>query len=395
MINVCILGSTGSIGESTLDVIARHPDLYRISVLTANTNIDKLFLQCQQFKPDIAVIANDTYATEFKKRIQQSNLNTEVLTGQQGLIQATRDPQNDIVVAAIVGASGLLPTLTAVRAGKKILLANKEALVMSGHLFIEETRRFHAQLLPIDSEHNALFQCLPCQYQGDLAEDGIDKIILTASGGPFRTTPFEDLKNITPEQAIAHPNWEMGKKISVDSATMMNKGLEVIEACWLFNASPEQVDVIIHPQSIIHSMVAYHDGSYLAQLGNPDMRTPIAHALAWPNRIESGVNKLDFASLSSLTFEKPDNARFPCLNLAYDAMKTGGTAPTILNAANEIAVAAFLNERIPFLAIHEVIHHTLNKTPIDEASQLDTIVGSDQKARNIAQSYINEQKYDE
>jgi len=338
---VLILGSTGSVGVNTLDVIARHPDRYRVVGLTANRQVDRLFEQCLKFRPDFALMNDANAAQQLKDKLQSAGASTVVQSGEDALCEIAAHPSVDAVMASIVGAAGLLPTLSAVRAGKRVLLANKEALVMAGRLFMDEVVEHGACLLPIDSEHNAIFQCMPQSHNG-LALDGVVKIVLTASGGPFRDLDSSALHSVTPEQACSHPNWKMGRKISVDSATLMNKGLEVIEACWLFGVDVDQIEVVLHPQSVIHSMVSYADGSVLAQLGNPDMRTPIAHALAWPERIASGVEPLDFLQLSQLTFGQPDTSRFPCLALAMDAMRAGGTATTALNAANEIAVAAFL-----------------------------------------------------
>ncbi|MCK5386619.1 MAG: 1-deoxy-D-xylulose-5-phosphate reductoisomerase, partial [Gammaproteobacteria bacterium] len=320
---ICILGATGSIGVNTLDVAARHPDKYKIVALSANGQVDRLVEQCEQYQPEYAVMANEKAADELASKLKSKNSSVRVLSGIEGLEKIASLPQVDYVMAAIVGAAGLKPTLAAARAGKRILLANKEALVMSGQIFMDEVKKNNAELLPIDSEHNAIFQCLPENYDKGLAESGITKILLTGSGGPFRTKALNELENVTPDEACAHPNWSMGRKISVDSATMMNKGLEIIEACWLFNTNPDNIQVVVHPQSVIHSMVQYSDGSVLAQLGQPDMRTPIAHALAWPERIESGVEKLDFFSISKLEFEQPDYERFPCLRLAEESIRKG------------------------------------------------------------------------
>ncbi len=388
MIGVTILGSTGSIGSSTLDVVARHPDRYRVVALTANNNVDRLFAQCVDFAPDFAVLLDENRAQVLEKRLQEAGLaDVTVLAGVAGLEAVAALPQADYVMAAIVGAAGLKPTLAAARAGKRVLLANKEALVMSGKLFIDEVRVNGATLLPIDSEHNAIFQCMPTR-QGQLTEMGVSKILLTASGGPFRDTPLDDLTGVTPDQACAHPNWRMGRKISVDSATMMNKGLEVIEACWLFDANPDSVQVVLHPQSIIHSMVEYVDGSVLAQLGNPDMRTPIAHALAWPQRMESGVASLDLFKVARLDFQTADFSRFPCLRLAYEAMTAGGTATTVLNAANEVAVHAFLDEKIAFTDIPLIIESVMGDMTVVEADSLETILNIDGEARETAAAYI-------
>ncbi|MHB8533867.1 MAG: 1-deoxy-D-xylulose-5-phosphate reductoisomerase [Sulfuricaulis sp.] len=385
---VTILGSTGSIGINTLDVIARHPGRYRVVALTANTQVDRLFEQCRQFQPQKAAMLDPRAATELKDKIQSAGLDIEVLSGVEGFNIVVTHPRAHIVVAAIVGAAGLLPTLAAVRAGKRVLLANKEPLVMSGRLFIEEAQAHRAELLPVDSEHNAIFQCMPDGYRVGSASAAVRRIFLTCSGGPFRLTPAKDLASMSPEQACAHPNWVMGRKISVDSATLMNKGLELIEACWLFGVTPEQVEIVIHPQSVIHSLVEYLDGSVLAQLGNPDMRTPIAHALAWPERIESGVKSLNLLEVAHLDFESPDPARFPCLQLAYQAARTGGTMPAILNAANEVAVQAFLDHRIGFTDIPRVIENTLSIMPSSQDTQLGTVLAEDARAREAASRFI-------
>ena len=385
--NLTILGSTGTIGENTLDVIARHPD-YQVVALTANTQVEKLFQQCLQFNPKYAAMVDEDSASQLAEKLTQEGREVTILSGVEGLETVAALDEVDAVMAAIVGAAGLLPTLAAARAGKRVLLANKEALVMSGHLFMQEVRENNATLLPIDSEHNAIFQCMPENYEQGLQQVGVNKILLTASGGPFRTKALNELKNVTPAQAVAHPNWVMGQKISVDSATMMNKGLEVIEACWLFDTSPDMIQVVIHPQSIIHSMVSYKDGSVLAQMGNPDMRTPIAHAMAWPERIESGVEPLGIFDVANFEFEKPDMNRFACLRLAYEAMKTGGTATTVLNAANEVAVDAFLSEKIGFLQIPRIIESTLNHVSIEEAVDLDRVLSADNISRQYAEELI-------
>ena len=390
MIKITVLGSTGSIGKSTLDVIARHPDKYQVFALTANTNLEDLEAQCLKFKPVFAVMFDDVAAAELTRRLSQSNPGTQVLTGVDGLNHVASAEDVDYVVAGIVGAAGLVPTLSAAKAGKRILLANKEALVMSGQLMIDTVSANEALLLPVDSEHNAIFQCLPNCQADNLYNKQIKKIMLTASGGPFRTLAIDELEHVTPEQAIAHPNWEMGHKISVDSATMMNKGLEVIEAVWLFDIPFEDIEVVVHPQSVIHSMVSYVDGSVLAQLGNPDMRTPIAHALAWPDRIESGVEPLDIFDVAKLEFEKPDLIKFPCLRLCYESIQRGGSASIILNAANEVAVEAFLNKTIPFTAISRVIEQALNESVISEdVSELDLVISADSAARQISHQLIN------
>ena len=390
MQNLTILGSTGSIGTSTLDVVARHPDKFRIIALTANCQTDLLFRQCQQFKPRYAVMLDENAATQLRARLREAGLAVEVLSGAAALEQVSISPEVDTVMAAIVGAAGLHPTLAAARAGKKILLANKETLVMAGNVFMDAVHVSGSALLPIDSEHNAIFQALPRGYDGDLARNGVRRILLTASGGPFRNTPLNELQNVTPEQACAHPNWSMGKKISVDSASMMNKGLEVIEAHWLFNAGADDIQVVVHPQSVIHSLVEYVDGSVLAQLGNPDMRTPIAYGLAWPERIDSGVAPLDLFKVATMNFEAPDFSRFPCLALAYQALRAAGTAPAILNAANEVAVAAFLDKQIPFLSIPRVIEAVLDALPVGTISSLDDVLAADADARRAAQQQIKQ-----
>jgi 1-deoxy-D-xylulose-5-phosphate reductoisomerase len=389
MQRIAILGSTGSIGTSTLDVVARHPDKFRIVVLTANSQVDLLFRQCQQFKPRYAVLLNEAAAIQLRQRVREAGLSTEVLSGMAALEQVVVLPEADAVMAAIVGAAGLRPTLAAAHAGKKILLANKEALVMAGNVFMDAVRAGGSTLLPIDSEHNAIFQALPRGYNGDLAASGVRRILLTASGGPFRNTPLGELHNVTPEQACAHPNWVMGRKISVDSASMMNKGLEVIEAHWLFNASADDIQVVVHPQSVIHSLVEYVDGSVLAQLGNPDMRTPIAYGLAYPERIDAGVAPLDLFKVATMNFVAPDFERFPCLALAYQALRAAGTAPAVLNAANEVAVAAFLDKQISFLSIPRVIEAVLDALPVSMVSCLDDVLGADAEARRAAQQQIH------
>jgi len=386
--NITVLGATGSIGLSTLDVLARHPQRYRVVALTANRQVERLLEQCLTHQPRYAVMVDADAAERLAVGLREAGSGTEVLSGEEGLEQVASLPEVDYVMAAIVGAAGLPPTLAAARHGKRILLANKEALVMSGQLFMDVIHEHGAQLLPIDSEHNAIFQCMPHNFAQGLEQVGVRRILLTASGGPFRQTPLHELETVTPEQAVAHPNWSMGRKISVDSATMMNKGLEVIEACWLFNTTPADIQVVLHPQSVIHSMVEYSDGSVLAQLGNPDMRTPIAHALAWPERIESGVGSLDMFAVGRLDFEAPDLERFPCLRLAVEAMEAGGTAPTILNAANEIAVAAFLDGQLGYTAIARVIEQTLAAMSVREAETLATIFEDDNEARAIARRQV-------
>ncbi len=388
MIGVSILGATGSIGVSTLDVLHRHPDRYRVVGLSANTEVERLAEQCRVHHPQYAVMADELAAQRLRDRLRKIDSQIEVLAGLEGLETIAAHPRTDSVMAAIVGAAGLVPALAAVRAGKRILLANKEALVMSGQIFMDEVREHKAELLPVDSEHNAILQCLPLLSGKSLEEIGVNRILLTASGGPFRTTSLEALRGVTPAQACAHPNWDMGRKISVDSATMMNKGLEVIEACWLFAAPPENIQVVIHPQSIIHSMVEYVDGSILAQMGSPDMRTPIAYALAWPERIASGVKRLNLFEVAQLNFAAPDTARFPCLRLAYEALARGGTATTVLSAANEVAVQAFLEEKLAFTAIAEIVEATLNEIPSKAASSLNVILEEDARARQWARELI-------
>jgi len=390
MQGITILGSTGSIGVNTLDVISRHPDRFKVVALTASNNVDRLFSQCQQYHPDYAVMADETAALQLAERIGQSDLSTEVLAGVDGLIKVSQLDTVVQVMAAIVGAAGLLPTLAAAKAGKRVLLANKEALVMSGHLFMEAVKENQAELLPIDSEHNAIFQCMPLTFSDGIAAVGVQRILLTGSGGPFRTTPLDELASVTPEQACAHPNWVMGRKISVDSATMMNKGLELIEACWLFNTSPDHVEIVLHPQSVIHSMVEYVDGSVLAQLGQPDMRTPIAHAMAWPARIDSGVERLNLVDVARLEFEKPDLQRFPCLRLAETAAREGGTAPAILNAANEVAVADFLENKLKFTDIARLVEDVMTDMPGQTANDLDTILQADSEARDSAHRWVKQ-----
>ncbi len=385
---VTVLGATGSIGLSTLDVIARHPQRYQVFALTGFSRLAELEVLCLRFKPRYAVVPNKSAAQALQSALQGADLPTRVLVGEAGLCEVAAHPEVDAVMAAIVGAAGLPPTLAAVEAGKKVLLANKEALVMTGALFMQAVRRSCAVLLPIDSEHNAIFQCLPGDYARGLAPVGVRRILLTASGGPFRQTPLDELQRVTPEQACAHPNWSMGRKISVDSASMMNKGLELIEACWLFAAKPAQIEVVIHPQSVIHSLVDYVDGSVLAQLGNPDMRTPISHALAWPERIDSGVAPLDLFAIARLDFQAPDERRFPCLRLARQVAEVGGTAPALLNAANEIAVQAFLERRIRFPQIASIIEDVLNLEPAVEVENLDSVLLADNRARAHAEQWL-------
>jgi len=388
MQHITILGSTGSIGTSTLDVVARHPEKFKVVALTANGQVDLLFQQCQKFTPRYAVMVDETAAAQLRLRVRDAGLSVEVLGGVVALEQVAVLPEVDAVMAAIVGAAGLRPTLAAARAGKRILLANKETLVMAGNVFMDAVRDSGAILLPIDSEHNAIFQALPRGYNGNLAGNGVRRILLTASGGPFRNTPLNELQNVTPEQACTHPNWVMGRKISVDSASMMNKGLEVIEAHWLFNAGADDIQVVVHPQSVIHSLVEYVDGSVLAQLGNPDMRTPIAYGLAYPERIDAGVLPLDLFKVATLNFAAPDFERFPCLALAYQALRSAGTAPAVLNAANEVAVAAFLDKQISFLSIPRVIEAVLDELPVNLVSCLEDVLGADAEARQAAQQKI-------
>ncbi|OZA10587.1 MAG: 1-deoxy-D-xylulose-5-phosphate reductoisomerase [Polynucleobacter sp. 24-46-87] len=386
---VAILGSTGSIGVNTLDVIRAHPDRFKVVALTAAKQIERLAEQCIEFKPTIAVVADAEGASKLTQLLQAKKITTQVLYGPEALVSAITESGCDTVMAAIVGAAGLVPALAAAQAGKRVLLANKEALVMSGNLFMQAMQAGGGELLPIDSEHNAIFQCLPdCFTKNPSAHLGVEELWLTASGGPFRDKPLADLSDITPEQACAHPNWVMGRKISVDSATMMNKGLEVIEAFWLFGLPLEKIKVLIHPQSVVHSMVRYRDGSVLAQMGQPDMRTPIAYGLAWPERIEAGVGPLNLTQLSGLSFTEPNFAQFPCLSLAFAAAKTGGTTPAVLNAANEVAVAAFLDDGLPYLSIPNVVEHCLNTLPSVAASSLETILEADALARRTANQFI-------
>jgi 1-deoxy-D-xylulose-5-phosphate reductoisomerase len=390
MKQLAILGATGSIGASALDVIARHPQRFRASVLAANNKVDELVALCAQFRPELAIIADPAHEARLSEQLRKARLNTRAASGSDALREAASGGLCNTVIAAIVGAAGLESTLAAARAGKHLLLANKEAVVMAGALLLEALRAGGGNIIPLDSEHNAIFQCLPhSTHKGavrqDLKDEGVRRILLTASGGPFLGKRREDLTAITPDQACAHPKWRMGRKISVDSATLMNKGLEVIEAHWLFDARADQIEVVVHPQSIVHSLVEYTDGSVLAQLGNPDMRTAIAHALAWPERIEAGVAPLDLCKLGRLDFQAPDRATFRCLDLAYDALASGGTAPTVLNAANEVAVAAFLQGTLPFLAIAEVIEATLTKIGAEPQTTLDALIYADLTARAEAQ----------
>ncbi|WP_295456118.1 1-deoxy-D-xylulose-5-phosphate reductoisomerase [uncultured Thiodictyon sp.] len=390
MIGVAILGSTGSIGLSTLDVLARHPERFRVVALTANSNAEKLAEQCRRYRPTYAAMADPAAARVLQSLLAGMPGAPEVLSGVAGLEQVAALPEAQYVMAAIVGAAGLPPSLAAARAGKRVLLANKEALVMAGALFMDAVAASGAELLPIDSEHNAIFQCLPTGFHSGLAQVGVERILLTASGGPFRDWPTERLATVTPEQACAHPVWSMGRKISVDSATLMNKGLEVIEACWLFGTGPERITVVVHPQSTVHSLVQYKDGSVLAELGNPDMRTPIAHALAWPERFDSGVAPLDLVALGQLDFQAPDTGRFPCLRLAFEAAHAGGSAPLVLNASNEVAVAAFLEGRVGFPGIARVVEETLAFYAEQSVAGQDLagLIELDQRARANAQQII-------
>lgn len=387
--NITILGATGSIGQSTLDVINRHPDKYAVIALTAHSNIDLLIAQAKTCQPEYLVVSDETRVCEAQRQVQTANLNCEVLAGAEGLSHVAQLDHVDSVMAAIVGAAGLLPTLAAVKAGKKVMLANKEALVMCGELFIREVNLSGAQLLPIDSEHNAIFQCLPADYQyGDLESSGITKILLTGSGGPFLNRSLESFSTITPDQACAHPNWDMGRKISVDSATMMNKGLEFIEAKWLFGVSSSDIQIVLHPQSIIHSMVQYADGSVLAQMGNPDMRTPIAHCLAYPERVNSGVKPLDFTDIVDFSFQLPDFNRYPNLKIAVEACDAGQYATTALNAANEMTVAAFLAGEIGFNQIAQINNEVVQHIPSRHLTSIDSVLDLDKEARMISKQYL-------
>jgi len=381
---ITILGATGSIGQSTLDVVARHPDRYEVFALTAHQRVDELAVLCKQYRPHYAVVMSSADAQKLQVLLTVAQLSTEVLWGDEALVAVASDASVDAVMAAIVGAAGLLPTLAAVNAGKRVLLANKEALVMSGALFMQAVNKSGATLLPIDSEHNAIFQCLPGSFRCGSATPDVERLLLTASGGPFRNWTHEAMQQATPEQAVKHPKWSMGRKISVDSATLMNKGLELIEACWLFGMTADRVQIVVHPESIIHSLVQYVDGSTMAQLGNPDMRTPIALGLAWPERIPAGVPPLDLFTTGGLHFESPDETRFPCLRLAREAMQTGGCAPAVLNAANEVAVAAFLDGQLRFTDIPVLIERTLTELPMMEPLELSTILAADRSAREQA-----------
>ena len=390
MKHICILGATGSIGVNTLDVIRKHPDLFCVRALTAHSNVDLLAKQCLEFKPELAVVGSELAAQQLKDKLSGTALKIQILHGPQSLIIASTLDQIDTVMAAIVGAAGLLPTIEAAKKGKRILLANKESLVMSGDLFMQAIQEGQAELLPIDSEHNAIYQSLPDANtsnggaRGIYGQHGVKEILLTASGGPFRNKQLSELSTVTPDQACAHPNWEMGRKISVDSATMMNKGLEVIEAHYLFGVAAQNIKVLIHPQSVIHSMVRYIDGSVIAQLGQPDMRTPIAYGLAWPNRIESGVKELDFLTMKNLSFEEANLEQFPCLKLAYQALDMGGIMPCVLNAANEVAVQGFLNGANRFIEISGIVENVLNQIEASQADSIETILLIDAKARHLA-----------
>lgn len=385
-----VLGATGSIGVNTLDLVARYPDEYEVYALTGFNQVDKLSAQCLVFKPKFAVVANAANALQLQRILKASGSLTEVLHGADALIDVATAAEVNTVIAAIVGAAGLPPTYAAAKKGKRILLANKETLVVAGALFMNVAKQNHAQILPVDSEHNAIFQVLPAGFDGNLSRSGIESIILTASGGPFLNLPLADFEHVTPEQAVTHPNWKMGKKISVDSASMMNKGLEVIEAHWLFGANVDQIEVVIHPQSVIHSMVRYVDGSILAQLGTPDMRTPIANCLAHPKRINAGVAKLDFQKLTGLTFVQPDMNRFKCLNLAFEALRQGDDAPCVLNAANEVAVELFLNEQIKFTQIASLIEYCLGKADLRASHDIDDLMEKDKCTRQLAHYWVKE-----
>ena len=385
---VTILGSTGTIGVNTLDVISQHSNRFAVFALTANKNVDALFNQCQKFSPQYAVMLEDQAAEQLSAKLKQVGSATEVLSGMAALEFVSAHEKVDAVMAAIVGSAGLKPSIAAAKAGKRILLANKETLVMAGSIFMQAVEQGRATLLPIDSEHNAIFQVMPHDKRTSLIDGGVKKIILTASGGPFRKASAEELKSVTVKQALNHPNWVMGPKITIDSATLMNKGLEVIEAHWLFNASAEQIEVVVHPQSVIHSMVEYIDGSVLAQLGNPDMRTPIAYALGYPTRLQSGVSSLDLFKIAQLNFETPDTRKFPCLRLAFDALKAGGNAAAIMNAANEVAVEAFINEKIRFTDIPALIESVLENAQIKAVTDLEMLITSDQEARVAAEAWV-------
>ena len=388
MIGVTVLGSTGSVGMSTLDVIARHRGRFKVAALTAHRDVEGLFRQCLEHQPRVAVMVDEAAAKRLATLVHDGGLKTEVRAGRAALWEAAAAEDGRYVMAAIVGAAGLEATLAAVDAGKRVLLANKEALVMTGRIFMDAVRKSRAELVPIDSEHNAVFQCMPGGYRPGKWPQGVRRIVLTASGGPFRGWPPERLAEVTPAEACAHPNWSMGRKISVDSATMMNKGLEVIEACWLFDTGPERVEVVVHPQSVIHSLVEYDDGSVLAQLSNPDMRTPIAHGLAWPERLDAGVESLDVLARGSLDFEPPDMDAFPCLRVAMLAARAGGGAPVVLNAANEVAVAAFLAGRLAFTGIAELVEAMLERVDAGRADSLEAVLDLDRRVRDTADHYL-------
>jgi 1-deoxy-D-xylulose-5-phosphate reductoisomerase len=390
MRQITILGSTGSVGVNTLDVVARHPDRFRIVALTAHRRIDVLFDQCARFKPDVAVVLDPDAASRLERQLRGAGLGCRVLCGIEALEHVAALPEVEVVMAAIVGVAGLRPTLKAASTGKTVLLANKESLVTAGPLLMDAVRASGARLLPIDSEHNAIFQALPRTHMQGLGALGVRRVLLTASGGPFRLTPLRSLESVTPDEACAHPTWVMGRKISVDSATMMNKGLEVIEAHWLFGAAADRIEVVIHPESIVHSLVEYVDGSVIAQLGNPDMRTPIAFALGFPERIEAGVQFLDLAEIGALRFERPDPARFPCLRLAYAALRAGGSAPAALNAANEVAVEAFLAGHLGFSRIPALIEAVLERTPAAAMGTLEQVLAADHEARLRARAWLAE-----
>jgi len=393
-LNVCVLGSTGSIGVNTLDVIGRQHDKYTIFAISANQNVEKLYLQCQQYKPHFAVMNDCQSAEILRSRLKETNLNTEVLQGEQSLCDIAAHQKVDIVMAGIVGSAGLYSTLAAINAAKKVLIANKEPLVMIGQYLLERAAKTGAKILPVDSEHNAIMQSLPSDYcaVNNNQIKGIKRILLTGSGGPFRQLPLDQFDSITPEQACAHPNWVMGPKISVDSATMMNKALELIEACVLFGLSQDKIDIILHPQSVIHSMVEYLDGSVIAQMGSSDMRIPIASALAWPERIESGADPLDFLNVSALEFEQPDLNRYPSLNIVRQVIETGGTAPTIMNAANEVAVAAFLDNQIAFTSIIRLIKKSLDKSDIQSNIDLESVINADRQTRTLVSQLMSQEK---
>lgn len=386
MIQVTVLGATGSIGTSTLDVLSRHPEQYAVFALCANTSVEKMVKLCHQHQPKYAVMTDSTASKQLARVLKDST--TQVLSGEQGVCEVVSHPETDCVVAAIVGAAGLVSTLRAVETGKRVLLANKEALVMAGQLMITAADKSGAQLLPIDSEHNAIFQCLPQNAYG-VSLQGVNNILLTASGGPFRNFSMQELQRVTAEQALLHPNWSMGQKVTIDSASLMNKGLELIEACWLFDVSPQKIQVVVHPQSIVHSLVSFDDGSVLAQMGNPDMRTPIAHALAWPKRINSGVSALDLVEVSRLDFEAPDTRRFPCLRLACEAASAGGTATTVLNAADEVVVPAFLKGEIGFMDMATYVEDALQQTPVEPVDCIETLLETDLKTRELVKQAIS------